>query len=223
MNVTSLDGTVIAYDKIGSGPSLILAGGAFQYRSFDPNTAKLAELLSPNFTVYIYDRRGRGESTDTLPYAVEREIEDLNSLIDEAGGNAYVFGMSSGGALALAAAAHASNIAKLAVYEPPFRGPDAPKLPDNFSQHLLELLRADDRDGAVTHFLTKGVGVPEEMVAGMRLSPVWPGFTAVAPTLAYDNAIMGDSSIPVDVLGTINLPVLVIDGGSSADLHPLAL
>jgi len=217
MNVTSRDGTVIAYDKIGSGPSIILVGGAFQYRSFDPNTAKLAELLSSKFTVYTYDRRGRGESTDTLPYAVEREIEDLDSLITEAGGSAYAFGMSSGGALTLAAAAHSSNINKLAVYEPPFRDPDAPQLPDNFSDHLTDLLGADDQDGAVTHFLTQGVGVPEEMVAGMRQSPMWPGFTAVAPTLAYDNAIMGDSRIPVDTLSSISLPVLVIDGGNSAD------
>lgn len=214
---TSPDGTTIAYDKTGDGPSIILVGGAFQYRSFDPNTAKLAELLSPNFTVYTYDRRGRGESTDTLPYAVEHEIEDLDSLIAEAGGSAYVFGMSSGGALALAAAARGSKITKLAVYEPPFRGPDAPQLPDGFSERLTNLLSANDYDAAVTHFLTKGVGVPEEMIANMRQSPMWQGFTAVAPTLAYDNTVMGDSRIPIDTLRAISLPVLVIDGGKSAD------
>jgi pimeloyl-ACP methyl ester carboxylesterase len=103
--VLSKDGTTIAFDRSGQGPALILVGGAFQYRAIDPPTAQLAALLAEQFAVFHYDRRGRGDSSDTLPYAVAREVEDLEALINEAGGSAFVFGMSSGGALALDAAA----------------------------------------------------------------------------------------------------------------------
>ena len=120
--VMSKDGTVIAFDRSGQGPALILVGGAFQYRAIDPPTAQLAALLAQQFTVFHYDRRGRGESGDTPPYAVEREIEDLAALIHEAGGQAAVFGMSSGGVLALDAAAGGLAITKLAVYELPHSG-----------------------------------------------------------------------------------------------------
>src|SRR4051794_20516966 len=102
--VISADGTAIAYDRSGSGPVVILVGGGFADRR-DPIFVGLAQALAPRFTVFNYDRRGRGDSGDTMPYAVQREIEDLKALIDEAGGNAMVFGGSSGGALALEAAA----------------------------------------------------------------------------------------------------------------------
>jgi pimeloyl-ACP methyl ester carboxylesterase len=118
--VTSKDGTTIAFDRSGEGPALIMVGGAFQHRAIDPSTARLAELLAPNFTVYHYDRRGRGDSGDTAPYAVEREIEDIDALIQDAGGTVSVFGMSSGAVLALEAAAHGLAVTKLALYEPPF-------------------------------------------------------------------------------------------------------
>src|SRR6266496_5041866 len=117
--VMSKDGTVIAFDRSGNGPAVILVGGAFQYRAIDPPTVQLAKRLASHFTVFHYDRRGRGDSGDTQPYAVEREIEDLEALIKEAGGSAFVFGMSSGAVLAVDAAAQGASIEKMALYEPP--------------------------------------------------------------------------------------------------------
>lgn len=212
--VTSKDGTTITFDVYGSGPALILVGGAFQYRAFDPPTVTLAELLAKNFTVYHYDRRGRGDSSDTQPYEIEHEIEDIDALIAEAGGTAYVFGMSSGAVLALKAAAHGSIITKLALYEPPFRNEENP-VPENFLSHITELDAAGDRDGTVRYFLTTGVGVPEAIVDGMQRSPMWPGFTAIAPTLVYDSLVMGDSKVPSDELAHITVPTLVLAGGNS--------
>ena len=214
--VTSKDGTTIAFDKYGNGPALILVGGAFQYRAFDPPTAQLATLLGQNFTVYHYDRRGRGDSTDTKPYAVEREIEDIDALIAEAGGKAMVYGMSSGAALALAAAAHGSAITKLALYEPPFRSADS-SVPDDFLAHITELDTAGDRDGTVSYFLTAGIGIPEAMLEGMRQSPMWSGFTVIAPTLVYDSTVMGDSKVPAATLAKVTVPALVVAGGNSPD------
>ena len=118
--IQSSDGTPIAFDRSGEGPPVILVPGLFQHRAIDPGTAELAALLAPRFTVFHYDRRGRGDSGDTAPYAVEREVEDVGALIDEAGGAAALYGMSSGGALALEAAARGLAVTKLAVYEPPF-------------------------------------------------------------------------------------------------------
>lgn len=210
----SKDGTTIAFDTYGSGPALILVGGAFQYRAFDPPTAQLAQLLGEHFTVYHYDRRGRGDSTDTKPYAVAREIEDIDALIVDAGGEAMVYGMSSGAALALAAAAHGSAITRLALYEPPFR--DEANLPAaDFLEHISALDAAGDRDGTVSYFLTAGIGMPEAMLDDMRQSPMWSGFTAIAPTLVYDSTIMGDSRVPTEVLKRVTVPTLVIAGGNS--------
>src|SRR5688572_2785827 len=124
-NVISKDGTTIACEQTGKGPALILVSGAFMHRVMDPGTAQLAELLAPHFTVYYYDRRGRGESTDTQPYAVEREIEDIEALIDKAGGSAFVYGSSSGAVLAMEATLKlGSKIKKLAMYEAPYKGDD---------------------------------------------------------------------------------------------------
>lgn len=212
--VTSKDGTTIAFDTYGSGPALILVGGAFQYRAFDPPTVELAKLLAEHFTVYHYDRRGRGDSSDTQPYAVEREIEDIEALIAEAGGSAHVYGMSSGAVLTLKAAAHGSVITKLALYEPPFRN-EANPAPADFLSRISELDAAGDRDGTVRYFLTTGVGVPEPMVEGMQQSPMWGGFTAIAPTLVYDSLVMGDSQIPNETLTHVTVPTLVIAGGNS--------
>src|SRR5262245_4358529 len=135
--VLSADGTRIAYDTFGSdGPAVILVSGATGRRS-DPFNATLAELLASRFTVYNYDRRGRGESGDTQPYAVEREIEDIAALIDAAGGSAFVFGISSGGVLSLRAARRLPQIAKVAAYEPPFVVDDScPPLPADYVERL---------------------------------------------------------------------------------------
>ncbi len=213
--VTSSDGTRIAFDKSGQGPALILVGGAFQYRAMDPRTAQLAALLAPHFTVYHYDRRGRGESGDTAPYAIEREIQDILALIHDAGGSAFLFGMSSGAVLALDAAAREPAIKRLALYEPPLNLDEpARRAAENYSRQLTALL-ADKRRGDAVALAMTTWGAPPEAVAGMRQTPVWSMFESVAPTLAYDNAIMGDGSVPADVAKAVKVPALVLDGGNS--------
>ncbi len=213
--VISKDGTPIAFDQSGQGPAIILVGGAFQHRAIDPRTAQLAALLSPQFTVFHYDRRGRGDSGDTAPYAVEREFEDLDALIKEAGGSAFVFGMSSGGVLALEAAARGLAITKLALYEPPFNLDDNARLvSENYTKQLTALLAQGRRGDAVALAMTT-FGSPPEAVAGMRQTPIWSVFESVAPTLAYDNAIMGDSSVPTQRIASVTVPTLIIDGGAS--------
>ena len=214
--VISKDGMVIAFDRSGKGPAVILVGGAFQHRAIDPPTAQLAALLAQHFTVFYYDRRGRGASLDTQPFAIEREIEDLEALINEAGGSAFVFGMSSGGVLALYAAARGLAITKLALYEPPFNPGDehARQAAENYTRQLTTLLSEGRRGDAVALAMTTW-GAPAEAVAGMRQTPIWPFFEAVAPTLAYDNAIMGDGSVPIERLASITVPTLVMDGGAS--------
>jgi pimeloyl-ACP methyl ester carboxylesterase len=211
--VTSKDGTQIAYDKRGDGPAVILVDGALCYRSFGP-MSRLSELLSPNFTVYYYDRRGRGDSGDTQPYALEREIEDLDALIDEAGGSAFVFGTSSGGCLALEAASQLGDkIKKLAIYEAPYNSdPSVRQAWKEYRQELQQLISANRRGDAAALFM-RSVGTPEEQVEGMRHSPIWPVFEAMAPTLAYDAATLGENrSVPVQRAAKIISPTLVMNG-----------
>jgi pimeloyl-ACP methyl ester carboxylesterase len=214
--VISKDGTVIAFDKSGEGPALILVGGAFQHRAIDPRTAQLAALLAPHFTVFHYDRRGRGDSSDTQPYAALREIEDLDALIKEAGGSAFVFGMSSGAVLTIEAAARGLAITKLALYEPPFNSGDenARQASENYTRQLTALLIEGRRGDAVALAMITW-DAPAEAIAGMRQTPIWSLFESVAPTLAYDNAIMGDGSVPTERLASLTVPTLVIDGGAS--------
>src|SRR5436190_10061409 len=187
----SRDGTVIAFDQSGQGPALILVGGATVTRLAE---ASLAAALAPHFTVFAYDRRGRGESGDKAPYAVEREVEDIDALIAEAGGSAFVFGHSSGAVLALEAARLLpTKITKLAVYEPPFIIVNSrPPAPEDYAAHLMELVSSGRRGEAVAYFMTE-VGTPPEMVAQMRQSPMWPGLEEVAHTLAYDVTIIGNT------------------------------
>jgi pimeloyl-ACP methyl ester carboxylesterase len=170
--VPSQDGTPIAYDRSGKGPAVILVGGAFQYRAIDPRTAQLAASLSQHFTVFHYDRRGRGDSGDTQPYAVEREIEDLEALIQEAGGAAFVFGMSSGSVLSLEAA-RGLTIKKLALYEPPSNSVDdtARQSAEHYTKQLSALLAAGRRGDAVALAMTT-FGAPAEAFAGMRQTPL---------------------------------------------------
>jgi pimeloyl-ACP methyl ester carboxylesterase len=212
---TSRDGTSVAFDRYGDGPAVVLVGGAFQHRAIDQPTTRLAEVLAERFTVIHYDRRGRGDSDDTLPYAVEREAEDLEALIDDAGGHAHVFGMSSGGALALEAAARGASIDRLAVYEVPYNPAEDARARTVAYRDQLATLLDDGRHGdaaalALTHF-----GAPAEAIAGMRAAPFWPMFEAVAPTLAYDDAIMGDGSPPYERLASADVPTLVMAGGAS--------
>jgi pimeloyl-ACP methyl ester carboxylesterase len=217
--VTSKDGTTIAFDQSGQGPALILVGGAFEQRAMDSETAKLAALplLAQHFTVIHYDRRGRGDSTDTQPYAVEREIEDIEALIDAAGGSAFAFGISSGAALALEAAlALGGKVKKLAMYEAPYNDDDAARQAwMDFRKQLKELLAADRRGDAVALFMML-LGMPADHVPGMRQHPMWPMFESVAPTLAYDAAVLGkDASVPTGRAARVAVPALIMDGGAS--------
>ena len=218
--VYSKDGTPIAFDRSGQGPAVILVGGAFQHRASDPQTAHLAALLADYITVVHYDRRGRGDSGDTPPYAIEREVEDLDALITEAGGSAGVFGNSSGGNLALEAAARGLAITKLAVWEPNFLvDASRPPLPTDYVARLTELVAAGRRGDAVEYFMMTAVGLPAEFVAPMRTVPIWPAFEAVAHTLAYDGTIVGQSMVgkplPTERWAAVTVPTLVLDGGET--------
>lgn len=221
--VTSRDGTTIAFDRLGAGPPVVLVAGAIQHRAVDPSTEQLMELLAPRFTVYRYDRRGRGDSTDTQPYAVEREIEDLAAVIDRAGGSSSVMGGSSGAILSLDATAHGLPITKLALYEPPFAIGDGsrPPLPDDYVDRLRELGASDDPGAAVEYFMTVGPLAPAEVVAGMRAMPAWAAFGTVAHTLAYDGMIaapfMSGKPLPTDRWSSVMVPTLVVDGDASPD------
>lgn len=219
-SVTSKDGTKIAYDKVGQGPALILVAGAFSYRKF-PQQVELANLLSEYFTVYNYDRRGRGDSGDTQPYDVAREVEDLQALIDEAGGSAYVWGLSSGAALALRAAENGVNITKLALHEPPFVVKDEDrKPPKDFMRHTTELISNNDRAEAIKYFMTKGMGAPSFVVSLMRIMPsVWSNLIAVAHTLPYDAALldgyMEGKMLSDEGWSSVTMPTLVLEGTES--------
>ena len=216
--VISKDGTKIVYDKAGQGPAVVLVEGATATRgSFE----ELANLLAPNFTVYYYDRRGRGDSSDTLPYSLDKEIEDIEALIDEAGGSAYVYGISSGGALALEAASKlGSKVRKLAIYEVPYDESETGQAKwKEYKTILNESLKAGKNGDAITAFM-KLVDVPEEMLAGMKQSPYWPELEKVAPTLVYDAACLGDRKIPAERARHITVPTLVMDGGGSLQMYP---
>lgn len=218
--VVSPDGAPIAYDQIGHGPVVILVGGAFSFRLY-AGWVQLAELLAKTCTVIIYDRRGRGDSGDAMPYAVPREVEDLGALIDAVGGRASVFGMSSGAVLALRAAEAGLRIDKLALYEPPFMlDASGPLPPADFGARLDALIAEGKRGDAVRYFMTKGMGVPAVFVTLMRFSPAWSRLKAVAHTLPYDLAVMGATMTgnPETIRGWADLstPALVIDGEKSA-------
>lgn len=182
--------------------------------------SKLAGILAPRYTVAHYERRGRGDSGDTPPYAVEREIEDLQAVIDAVDGPACVLGLSSGAVLALEAAAHGVSIEKLALYEPPFIIDDSrPPLPENYVAHLGELVAAGRRGDAIEYALTKAVGLPAEMVQAMRTEPFFAAMEAVAHTVAYDGAIMADTMtgkpLPLERWTSVSIPTLVIVGENS--------
>ncbi len=212
--VISKDCTSIAYDRTGKGPAVILVGGALTQRA---DLANLAALLAPRFTVISYDRRGRGDSGDTAPYAIEREVEDLEALIDEAGGIASVYGHSSGAALALEAACMLrAKIRKLALYEPPFNagGSGAPSPMEHVAQ--LKQLLATGRQGDMLEYWMKNVtGMPAEVVASMKGSPMWQGLLPVTATLIYDETIMGKYEDPARRIKGITQPTLALDGGAS--------
>ena len=214
----SPDGTQIAYDKEGEGPALIVVDGALCTRMSNAKT-ELASLLAPHVTTYSYDRRGRGDSGDTLPYAVDREIEDIEALIDEAGGSASLYGHSSGAALAMEAAVRlgSGKVTRLAMYEAPYN--DDPAAQRAWGEYITELTEAlaDGRPGdGVAAFMTL-VGTPADQIAGLRQAPFWAGMEAIAPTLAYDHtAILGkDGAVPAEQAARVQVPALVMYGDAS--------
>ncbi len=217
--VTSRDGTPIAYDQTGAGPPVILVSGAFGYRAF-PKLVQLADLLAEHFTVLSYDRRGRGDSGDTAPFAVEREIEDLEALIGAAGGRTSLWGWSSGAVLALRAAAHGLPIDRVAAHEPPFLVDDSRPLPaGHFAARLDGLLAAGRRGAAVRYFMTEGMGVPGLLVRLMRLTPMWSRLERVAHTLPYDWAVLRNTMqgrpLAREEWVRVTVPVLVLAGARS--------
>src|SRR4028119_1091533 len=215
--VTSRDGTPIAFDRLGDGPPVIMVCGAMCDRALMRPTA---EELAKHFAVFNYDRRGRGDSADTAPYAVEREIEDIGAPIIEAGRTASVYGHSSGAGLVLHAAAHGLPIAKIVLHDPPY-APDsdeeARRSSWEYGENLKALLSEDRRGDAIELFMTM-VGMPQEMIEGMRHTPRWAKLEAIAPTLAYDSEVMGDigreGPIPVDRASRVTVPALVLTGGA---------
>lgn len=213
--VQSADGTRIAFDWFGDGSPLVVVGGALSDRSA---AVSLAHTLGAHFTVYTYDRRGRGDSgdsDDTLPNAVEHEIEDLAAVCDQAGGSPFVFGHSSGACLVLEAAASGQPMRKLAVYEPPYIVDDTRVHPAGMRERLTDLIRAGRRGDAVKLFLTEGPQVPQEAIALMQLDPTWASMEAIAHTLLYDLAIVGDMVMPRTHLAKVEVPTLALCGGDS--------
>jgi pimeloyl-ACP methyl ester carboxylesterase len=213
--VTSKDGTRIAYDKVGRGRVVILVLGALNSRK---SGAKLAKLLAPRFTVITYDRRGRGDSTDTVPYSPQREVEDIEALIDEVGGPVYLYGHSSGAAIALEAAFRLRRrVRKLAIYEAPYAlDVDARKAAKEYNG-LLKKLLASKRNGDAVALFIRAVGVSEKQIQALRRMPMWRGLEAMAPTLAHDSEVLGEGhSLPTALLAGVTTPTIVMHGGAGA-------
>jgi pimeloyl-ACP methyl ester carboxylesterase len=212
----SADGTVIAYDRTGDGPPLVIVLGAFcDRKTFVPPAS-----LASRFTVCTYDRRGRGGSGDTQPYSPDLEVADLAAVIEAVAGSgsgAFVYGHSSGAALALRAAARDVPMAALVAYEAPYMIPGAREVPEDPSGRITALVAAGRRADAVRFWMTDVVGAPAEILPRMENSPMWPGLQALAHTLPYDLALTGDQGIPVDYLAKITVPVLVLGGANSPD------
>jgi pimeloyl-ACP methyl ester carboxylesterase len=210
--VTSTDGTTIGFDRLGSGPPVVLVCGGSVDRM---SNAGLAAALADRFTVFNYDRRGRGDSDDTPPYAVQREVEDIDAVIGAAGGSAHLYGTSSGAALALEAAASGVPADRLALWEPPFIPDGVPKPPADTAKTYTELVDAGRRGDAVEFFMSKVVGLPDEFVVQARSAPFWPAQEALAHTLAYDATIMADYSLPTERAGGVKVPTIVMAGDAS--------
>ena len=220
--VTSKDGTLIAYEKIGQGPALVIVGGVLGDRS---QQAGLAQLLAEHFTVYNIDRRGHGESGFTAPYAVECEIEDIDAMLSEAGESAFVYGTSGLGMLSLEAAARglAPKMKKLAVWEPPYFLEGArPPLPQDYREQLEKMLAEDRRGDMIELWMTKAIGMPAEFVSQMRHAPFWPAQEAFAHTLVYDAILTGDFSLPKERIAKATVETLVMDGGTTPWLSQAA-
>jgi pimeloyl-ACP methyl ester carboxylesterase len=211
--VVSRDGTQIGLTKVGNGPALVIVSGALSHRALNRDTLLLRKLME-QYSVYTYDRRGRGESSDTKPYAVDREMEDIEALIDHAGGKAYLYGVSSGAALALQAAARlgAAKVTKLAVYEPPYGQP-----PRDFTMQKdsVKVLVSKGQPGDAATFFLSAIGTPPKVLEGMKSSPDWEAMRRIDFTLAYDYDVLGDGKVPEDIVKAIRVPTLVMAGEKS--------
>ncbi len=215
--VTSADGTTIAYETVGDGPALVLAGGAFNDRRSPSAGLPLAGLLTEDHTVVCFDRRGRGDSGDTPPYAPQREVDDLAAVIAAVGGSAAVFGHSSGAALGLRAAAAGVGVTALVLFEPPYTAPDlAAAGNDELGRRLDDLVTAGRRGDAVEAFQL-AIGIPPEVVEGLRGAPFRGSLEAIAHTLPYDMAVIGPGTVPVDLLKQVDVPTLVVVGAASPE------
>jgi pimeloyl-ACP methyl ester carboxylesterase len=220
--LSSRDGTTIAYQVQGEGPALILVDGALTVHS-SGSASELVKLLAPDFTVCGFDRRGRGASGDTPPYAVDREIDDIEALIDRTGGPAFLYGHSSGGPLAMRAAIRlGGKVSKIAMYEPPYN--NDPGAQESWSQYLRQLRQAlaEGRGGDAVALFLRFAGTPAGQLEAMRSEPYWPGMAAVAPTLAYDHAaILGEPwSVPAELAARVQVPALVMAGDASLPFMP---
>ena len=216
----SADGTALGFDTWGDGQPLIMVDGATGYRAVSQLPGQVGDLLGREFRVYAYDRRGRGESGDTAPYAPQREIDDLAAVIEQAGAPALVCGFSSGAVLALDAAAAGLPIAKLAVFEPPFIVDGSrPPLPADYVEQLDTAIAKGCPGDAVEIFLTAAIGLPGEAVDGMRQSPFWPVLEGVAHTIAYDGRIMGTTMsgapLPADRWASLTVPTVIMYGNGT--------
>ncbi|KZB79449.1 hydrolase [Amycolatopsis regifaucium] len=211
--VKSADGTPIAFERRGAGPVVVVVAGAANDRHGDE---PLVAELTAEFSVVTYDRRGRGDSGDTAPYAVEREIEDLAAVVASFAEPVIVHGISSGGALALLAAASGVPMARLSVFEPPYRA-EAEEVPEGYADEMRALVAADRWDEAVTLFMTAAVGSPAEAVEEAKATPMWAELRSFAPTLVYEARVMGDSKVPAKRLASIATPVLVVNSSGSTD------
>jgi pimeloyl-ACP methyl ester carboxylesterase len=209
-SVASVDGTIIDYDIAGGGPVIVFVAGVFNLRdTFTP----LAAELSSDHTVLSYDRRGRGESSDTPPYSIEREVEDLQALIGVAGGSASVFGFSSGAILALKAVADGVAVERLYLYEPPFRfDENQPARPADLPARLQALLDAGDPGAVVATFQIESVGLPQEVVNEFQRSPMWAQLEARAQSAVYDAVITTDLQLPTAAMAAVSTPTLVLQG-----------
>lgn len=220
--VTSLDGTQIAFDQTGTGQPVILVAGALGHRKHEGHI-QLTELLSPDFMVINYDRRGRGDSGDTKPYTVEREIEDIEALIDHVGGKALVWGGSSGAILALETANKLpQKIKKLALYEPPFIINDSrPPLPVDFVEQIQTAIHANRPDQAIDILMTHALLMHKDELTPLRDDPNWDDLLKTAPTIVYDAKIqcefMLGKPLPPDRWPAVTMPTLVVTGGESME------
>ena len=214
---TSADGTTLAYEVEGTGPPLVLVGGAFNDRRSPSAGLPLATHLAADHAVVCYDRRGRGGSGNTLPYAPDREVEDLSAVIAATGGSAAVFGHSSGAALAVRAATAGAGVSRLVLFEPPYTAADeAAAGNDDLARHLCALV-AEGRRGDAVETFQLAIGMPRELVEGLRGAPFRPALEAIAHTLPYDLAVIGSGVVPVDLLAQVAVPTVVVVGAVSPD------